>query len=322
MPEKKIYAQYGEIKLDKIYSKGVYKFISDDESFEYKQPWDGLLIHWNNIKGDNKIEYYNKNHELLKTINLCDYNPYIKDKYPLLSENMGYSAGFERVANGIQDDTTYDYFKHAKEYRTMVSTYPQYNNSSNLLDNKNKHIVVLYDLIAMNMNTVIGWESSLFILDSMGNEVGKLDGLNYDVSNPIISKDGKFLGFCYGSSTMDANFNFLRKFEGVCIYDLEKKNEIFEETTKIRGSGSTYGIGETKEGLLYLVKIHYDNQGRKGNGEIFNTYFLFNLKTGLFIKEISLMTILQDLQNFMIIQKVLIKYYTYLIFKHKNFNYE
>lgn len=252
-PPQKIYARYGDIILDRNGGNGFLKYISDDERFIIDQPWDGLLIYRDKHNGDFMLDYYDKNHVLVKQIDLKKINPYNKEKYKLLSDTIGFNSGFESVYRNVMDDTLYDYKKHATEYRTQIYTNTQISNYVNIADNKNKRVAVCFDLIPMTDDLVIGWESSIFVFDSLGNLTDKIENLNYDVNYPQITTDGRYLTFTYGH-TMDDDFHYLRKFEGAIIYDIKNKHIAYKEESKIRGGNGIYGFSEAKKDLILLVK--------------------------------------------------------------------
>ncbi len=252
-PPKKIYARYGDIILDRNGGNGAYRFQSNDERLIIDQPWDGLLIYRDKHNGDFMLDYYDKNHVLVKQIDLKKINPYNKEKYKLLSDTIGFNSGFESVYRNVMDDTLYDYKKHATEYRTQIYTNTQISNYVNIADNKNKRVAVCFDLIPMTDDLVIGWESSIFVFDSLGNLTDKIENLNYDVNYPQITTDGRYLTFTYGH-TMDDDFHYLRKFEGAIIYDIKNKHIVYKEESKIRGGNGIYGFSEAKKDVILLVK--------------------------------------------------------------------
>jgi hypothetical protein len=244
-----IYATYGNVILDRIMSPGVYFYQSKDESLRINQPWDGLLIHWTNKRGDEKVEYYDKKHNLIKTINLWEITPYTKDNYPLLSDKQVFNSEYESISRGVQDDTTYDYRKDVTEYRTQIDVFAQ----SSGLAPPNKNIIVQFTLIPMHKDIVIGWNTTLVVFDSTGNEINRLDDVEFDVSYPVCTRDGRYLAFTYGT-TMDNDFSFLRKSEGIRIYDLSSKDVIYEDMGH-RGLSPAYtAFGSTPNGLFFISK--------------------------------------------------------------------
>lgn len=266
--KKTIYAQYGDIKLDRTHSKGIYDYKSEDGLVRINQPWDGLLIHWSSEKGDHKLELYDKNHKLIKTVDLYSLNPYTIENYPLLSNKLGFNSEYEQISRNIQEDKNFDYRKIATEYRTQVSAYAQYNDYTN---NKNKHIVLQYDLIPLQDNIVIGWNTTLIILDSLFNKIGELVDIEYDVSESIVTQDGDVIAFKYGN-TMDNEFNFLRELEGFAIYSLNSKELIYEEKSIKRGFDVSFGISESKEGMIIASKKYHRNK------DIILTYCFYDVK--------------------------------------------
>ncbi len=252
-PPRKKYAQYGDIILDRNGGHGYLKYISEDGNTIIDQPRDGLLIFRHKYNRDYKLEYYDKKHNLLKSIDLRAINPYNKEKYDLLSETIGFNSADENVARNIIDDTTYDYKKHVTEYRTLIYALHQESNTVNFADNKNKRVLVCFNLIPMADDMVIGWESTIFVFDSLGNLTDKISGLKYDVSHPKITQDGKYLIFSYGN-TMDADMTFLTKYEGAIIYDIKKNQIVYSEKSNVRGYDVIYGYSEVKKGLIFLNK--------------------------------------------------------------------
>lgn len=251
-PKKKIYAQYGDIILDQVIDPGEYRYISEDESIQIDQPWDGVLIHQTLENGDEKIEFYDKNHNLLKTIDLDKLNPYTVDKYPLLSSTRGFSGGVESILKHVMDNPNPK--QEVSEYRKDTEVFAQDNYFRNI-KNTNKHLVVKFDLIKMYTDILVGWECTFVVLDSFGNETGRLENIKYDCAYPIVTKDGKYLGFTYGS-TLDDHFHHLFKNEGVKIYDLTLKKIIYEEISDSRGGNPSFGLTQEDEMFRILKRCH------------------------------------------------------------------
>jgi len=252
-PPRKKYAQYGDIILDRNGGHGYLKYISEDGNTIIDQPRDGLLIFRHKYNRDYKLEYYDKQHNLLKSIDFRAINPYTKEKYPLFSEKIGFDAAGENIGRNIMDDTTYDYRTQVTEYRTQSYAYHQVSNRVNYADNKNKRVLVCFNLIPMAHDVVIGWESTIFVFDSLGNLTDKISGLKYDVSHPKITQDGKYLSFTYGRR-MDADLTFLTKYEGVIIYDIKKNQIVYSEKSNVRGFDVIYSTFEAKKGLIFVKK--------------------------------------------------------------------
>ena len=254
-PKKKIYAQYGDIILDQIIDPGEYRYISEDESIQIDQPWDGVLIHQTLENGDEKIEFYDKNHNLLKTIDLDKLNPYTVDKYPLLSSTRGFSGGVESILKHVMDNPNPK--QEVSEYRKDTEVFSQDNYFRNI-KNTNKHLVVKFDLIKM-YSDLVGWECTFVVFDSLGNETGRLENVKYDCAYPEVTLDGKYLGFTYGN-TMDDHFHHLFKNEGVKIYDLTSKSIIYEEISDSRGGNPSFGLTQTEDGLFRIYRELQNNK--------------------------------------------------------------
>ena len=288
-PPKKIYARYGDIILDRNVGNGALMYISDDERFIISQPWDGLLIYREKNKGDFKIEYYDKNHILLKQIDLKKVNPYKKEKYNLLSDEFESAPTGVTIEKYIMDDTLYVYKKHITEYGTQIRAYDQSSNLVNIMVNKNKRVAVCFDLIPMNQGSVIGWESTIFAYDSLGNLTDKIENLRYDIEHPQITRNGKYLTFTYGN-TMDDDFNFLRKYEGAVIFDIKDKRIIYHEQSKIRGDNTIYGFSEPQEDLIFFSKsLQPFSRSRINENRPYRSMIFFDMKKRVkYFKDIKL----------------------------------
>jgi hypothetical protein len=252
-PKQKIYAQYGDIILNQHVDPGHYRYISEDESIQIDQPWDGILIYNFISLGTWKIEFYDKDRVLKKTIDMESLNPYTKAKYPKMSEKIGL-WGEDEFFNGIMDKK--DKVFEITEYRRSMYIIPQ-DDYFRDIRNTNKHIVLHYNLIPMNANTIVGWESTLIILDSIGKEISRLEGLKYDCKDIVVSTDGKYLGFIYGN-TMDNEFSHLFINEGINIYDLSSKQIIYNEKSESRGGNPTFGLSVCDNGMLRIFKNYQD----------------------------------------------------------------
>lgn len=288
-PPRKIYARYGDIILDRNNGHGSFRFQSKDERLIIDQPWDGLLIYREKNRGDYKIEYYDKNHILLKQLDLKKLNPYNKGKYKLLSDKFGFDSGFESVSRYVMDDSLYDFKKHVTEYRTQIRIYDQSSNLVNIMVNKNKQVAVCFDLIPMNQGAVIGWESTIFVYDSLGNFTDKIENLRFDIENPQITRNGKYLTFTYGN-TMDDDFTFLRKYEGAVIFDIKDKRIIYHEQSKIRGDNTIYGFSEPQEDLIFFSKsLQPFSRSRINENKPYRSMIFFDMKNRIkYFKDIKL----------------------------------
>lgn len=157
--------------------KGIHTYRYSDESME------------KDIKAF-KVEIYDDQDQLLKSIDLEKTNPYVDKENPkYLGEGR---PGFEERAYGaLVNESTENLLELSDEYYSIAEIW----------ESSEDYFIINYGMVARdNRHRYIGEEHTWIILDTKGVELGKIDGLRGWTRDGILSKDKKFLFFLIGDT--------------------------------------------------------------------------------------------------------------------------
>ncbi len=196
--------------------KGIHTYRYSDESME------------KDIKAF-KVEVYDNQDQLLKTIDLERTNPYANKENPkYIGEGR---PGFEERAYGaLVDDSIEDLVKLSNEYYSIAEIW----------ESSEDYFIIDYGMVARDSrHRYIGEEHTWIILDNKGGELGKVDGLRGWVRDGVLSKDKKFLFFLIGDaqSLEKQRLKIFSLDESKIIYDSNHLKESYTTLTDMKFEG-------------------------------------------------------------------------------------
>ena len=208
--------------------------------------WERLNEETGNVMNVNdKVEYYDENGQLLKTIHVDELNPYLAE-FPDLINNFYNSEGGIVEAGAPAEAMTIDY-----------------RNSTNsvIIDEKAGLTVLIYTLYHSNaIGDVIDFQTTIIALDSLGNEVSRLAEPELYIHDTHITPDGRFLALCTdGMVDINDMGNDMRGHAdmGVRIYEIEPMNLIYEN--RGRYSDGVAAIDESNW-IFFRLKNDFDEE--------------------------------------------------------------
>lgn len=189
----------------------------------YYNKWVQLDSESNNVSTEfDKLEYYDEQGILLNTFKSGDYNPYL-----------------EKDLSSINYTSTLDI----------------------LVDENTGFTSVIYTLDRSDKDSyVIGFQTILIVIDTLGKEINRLEDKELFVSDSYVTPDSKFLAICsgglddYGSFKHDSLDRY-RDYE-IKIYDFQNMSLIYEKTCKYT-DGVTYWDG-TENWIYFRAKNDED----------------------------------------------------------------
>lgn len=248
----KPYHEYGKIRVNRYKPDPTHYFSENEEDgymvienftgvLHYRYiPFTGRL---NKPYSCYKLEFYDpQSKKLRKSVDLIKDSPYNKNKYPIVG--YGYAA---------MEDFTWEswatLYEEGKDafYNTLKQSNPVYLTVNNVNARSNGYTIVEYQLIEMSeAGGPFGWEETLVVYDSIGNEVNRLVVPN-DTQDAWTSDDGRFLIYIYGGAYSDNPHDM--NDGGVKIYDFEGKKVVFHKKNNVE---KVWFRGISMENLNYL----------------------------------------------------------------------
>jgi len=173
-----------------------------------------------------KVEVYDDQNNILKSIDLEKTNPYANTEDPkYLGEGR---PGFEERAYAtLANETTIDLLKSCHEYYSIAEVW----------ESSEDYFIVDYGMVARDKNhRYLGEEHTWVILDNKGFELGKIDGLLGWVRDGILSKDRNFLFFLIGDtqSLKKQKLKIFNLGESKIIYDSNHLKESYNTLTDMK----------------------------------------------------------------------------------------
>jgi len=232
--------QYGDIILKPL--GGTYSLLRDGRQI-IREEHPGILI-YDQPKGEQhttnwKIEFYDiSTKKLKKQINLEKTSPYRQEKYKKIE--FGGFGGSDSNDEAPPSDSS-------RNYSNLPS--PDNYRTDNLVTlSSGGHICVRHELYKLAGNMLVGFELTVVIYDSSGQEIRSML-MNHSVESPYISRDGKYFAFIYGTHTTD---NLFDDWNGnLIIYELKlgKKvlHYVFDHGERIRNMNEV-----ERDGLLCI----------------------------------------------------------------------
>lgn len=186
-----------------------------------------------------KVNYYDKSGKKNNTFDLLSNNPYNKLNYPIKGEINGvkiYDISKEKENNldllisKKYIPTTSSFLREAKnsnEDSMILQTITSTINMSYDSDSS-KYSIVSYNLILSSQRRVESMKSSIFVLDSIGEIIKKIDNIDNESIYPLINDEGTHIFVKYGGQT-DCNSQSIKLPDSYKIIDAHTGETIIDE---------------------------------------------------------------------------------------------
>ncbi len=252
------------------------------EPFEYirwpRNPVTGII---------DKLHFYDSlTRQPVKVVDLIDMNPYGKFKEKVVDTLSGYGTlVFELATPKSQIDS----FRliSSQFYPNSIDLEPfQLSSRYNFSRESQNYIAVLYSLTTWNKyQKEISSHTTAFVFNRTGDLMHRVNHIDVNSWNPLVTQDGKYLFFLSGGPESNAEESYLP--HSFFVFDLKNRQMIYKDSI-----GSDLGAG-LLEGKLFFVpntfKYGY-NEYRVFdfyNNIVYNKVFTMKESGGLYEKNID-----------------------------------
>ena len=190
-----------------------------DKEWHIKTQYPGVVGYFPRSWGDyiKKIEYYDQDRQLLRTLDFDKLTPYSSNSFKNITPG-GFNFELMELDEGFETENYIEEAVALKEDRNII------------LLNNNNWIVANYQLLALGeFNRVIGYESTLVVYNELG-EIQFSEKLPFSVGKSFVSTDYKYLVYRPRRANYMPQSNRVKG--ELFIVDLTQKKLIYKQLFK------------------------------------------------------------------------------------------